>query len=141
MANLLDSVWEYAEHENITPKQVAALLLMMVSNDERDYTVSNICKEITPNVIFRSIKRGLRTSSWSFLIHFLSLGRRKYAEFIRFMKLENVTMTSYTKLTLFGSQVNCIYQRFCEKDHLEKSSTQLSFCCPSVVIVRSSGKW
>ena len=75
MANLLDSVWEYAKHENITPKQVAALLLMMVSNDERDYTVSNICKEITPNVIFRSIKRGLRTSSWSFLIHFLSLGR------------------------------------------------------------------
>ena len=52
MANLLDSVREYAEHEEITPKQVAALLLMMVSNDKKDYTVSNICKEIVANGIF-----------------------------------------------------------------------------------------
>ena len=108
MANLLDSVREYAEHEEITPKQVAALLLMMVSNDEKDYTVSNICKEIVANGIFGSTKRELKTSSCSFLLDFLSLGRGKYAEFRRFMKLENVTMTSYTKLTLFHSQVNLL---------------------------------
>ena len=36
MPNLLDFVREYAGHEEITPKHVAALLLMMVSNDERD---------------------------------------------------------------------------------------------------------
>ena len=57
MANLLDSVRKYAEHEEITPKQVAALLLMMVSNDEKDYSVSNICKEIVANGIFGSTKR------------------------------------------------------------------------------------
>ena len=80
----------------------------MVSNDEKEYTMSNSCEEIAANVIFGSTKRELKTSSRPSLLDSLSLVRRKYAEFRRFMKLENVSMTSYTKLTLFRSQVNLL---------------------------------
>ena len=81
---------------------------MMVLNDEKDYTVSNICKEIVVTNTFGSTKREIKHSSFSFLLDFLYLGRRKYVEFRRFMKLEDVTLTSYTKLTLFRSQVNLL---------------------------------
>ena len=46
MADLLESVREFAQDEEISPKQVAALVLLMVSNDEKDYTVSYICKGV-----------------------------------------------------------------------------------------------
>ena len=108
MSNLLDSVREYAEVEKISAKQVAALVLMLISNDEKDYTASNICKEIVETGTFGSTKREIRPSSCSFIIDYLSIGRRKYTEFRRFMKSENVILTSYNKLSLFRSQVNLL---------------------------------
>ena len=108
MSNLLDSVREYAEIERILPKQVAALILQFISNDEKDYKVSHICQEIVETGTFASSKRELKHSSCSFLLDYLSLGRRKYAEFRRFMKSENVILTSYNKLSLFRSQVNLL---------------------------------
>ena len=65
MANLLDSVREHAKLEEITAKQVTALVLMMVSNDEEDYVVSNICREIVTTGTFRSTKRELKHCSSS----------------------------------------------------------------------------
>ena len=58
------------------------------SNDEKDYTASNICKEIVETGTFGSTKREIRPSSCSFIIDYLSIGRRKYTEFRRFMKSE-----------------------------------------------------
>ena len=63
MANLLDSVREYAKLEEISLKQVAALVLMMVSNDEKDYPVSNISKEIVETGTFGFTKRELKPFS------------------------------------------------------------------------------
>ena len=74
MVNILDFVREYAKFEEITAKEVAALVLMMVSNDEKDYTVSNICKEIVATCTFGSTKRELKHCSCSFLIDLLSFG-------------------------------------------------------------------
>ena len=81
---------------------------MLISNDEKDYTVSNISKEIVETGTFGSTKHELKHSSCSFLLDHLSLGKRKYAEFRRFMKSENVILASYSKLSLFRSQVNLL---------------------------------
>ena len=81
MSNLIDSVRECAENEKISAKQVAALVLQLISNNEKDYTVSNICKEIVETGTFGSTKHELKHSSCSFLLDHLSLGKRKYAEF------------------------------------------------------------
>ena len=95
MSNLIDSVRECAENEKISAKQVSALVLQLISNDEKDYTVSNIRKEIVETGTFGSTKHELKHSSCSFLLDHLSLGKRKYAEFRRFMKSENVILDSY----------------------------------------------
>ena len=108
MSSLLDCVRDYAEIEKISAKQVAALLLQLISNDEKDYTVSNFCKEIVETGTFGSSSRELSQSSCSILLDFLSIGRRKYTEFRRFLKSENVILSSYNKLSLFRSQVNLL---------------------------------
>ena len=65
----------YAEKEKISPKKVAALVMQLISNDENDYTVSNICKEIVETGTFGSTKRELKHSSCSLLLDHLSLVR------------------------------------------------------------------
>ena len=82
--------------------------MQLISNDEKDYTVSNICKEIVETGTFCSTKHELKHCSCSFLLDHLSLGKRKYAEFRRFMKSENVVLASNSKLSLFRSQVNLL---------------------------------
>ena len=62
MSNLIDSVREYAENEKISAKQVTAMVLQLISNDEKDYTVSNICKEIVETGTFASTKHELFSS-------------------------------------------------------------------------------
>ena len=104
MSNLFDSVREYVEIERILPKQVAALILQFISNDEKDYKASHICQEIVEIGTFASSKRELKHSSCSFLLDYLSLGRIKYAEFSFFFLI----LTSYNELSLLRSQVNLL---------------------------------
>ena len=80
----------------------------MVSNYQKDYTVSNICKEIIEPGTFGSTKLEIKPFSCSFLLDFLSLGMKKYAESRRFMKLKNVALISYAKLSQFRSQDNLL---------------------------------
>ena len=72
MSNLINSVREYGENDNMSAKEVDSLVLQLISNDEKVYTASNICKVIVETGTFGSTKHGLNTlAAHFFLITYL----------------------------------------------------------------------
>ena len=85
MEGLLNYVREFAEDEKVPAKLVAALLLQFTANDEKDYSVSNVCRDILESGTYAHTTRELRPFQCPFLLDFLNLGRRKYNELRRFL--------------------------------------------------------
>ena len=105
----LDSVLSYikslAELEEVSPKIIASLCLQLIANEEKDYATINVCKEIVEKGTYLEENSILSERNTSFPLDFLSIGKVKYRELRRFLKEDNVCISSYNKVAKFRQEL------------------------------------
>ena len=102
LLNLIDTI---AHKEEVEPKTIAAYALMLIANVSKDANTSNVCKEIITKGTFANEMRSMPIDKSAFLLDLLEIGRRKYTNFRRLCKSEQITFPSYSKLALYSHNV------------------------------------
>ena len=105
LLNLIDS---FAIKEEVDPKIIATYALMLISNLSKDVNTSNVCKQIIAKGSFANEINSMPIDKSAFLLDLLEIGRRKYTNFKRLCKSENIIFPSYFKLAQYRHDVNLI---------------------------------
>ena len=79
-----------ADPEQVTPRTIASLCLQPITNEEKNYKISEVCKEIVENGTYGDPHCTLSKRKPSFRLDILSIGRLRYRELRRFFKAENI---------------------------------------------------
>ena len=87
--------------------ELEEVCLQLIANEEKDYATINVCKEIVEKVTYLEHNSMLCERNSSFLLDFLSMGKVKYRELRRFLKGDNVYLSSYNKVAKFR-QESCL---------------------------------
>ena len=103
LINLIDS---FATKEEVDPKIIATYALMLISNLSKYVNTSSVCKQIIAKGSFASEKNSMPIDKSAFLLDLLEIGRRKYTNFKRLCKSENIIFPSYSKLAQYRHNVN-----------------------------------
>ena len=95
LLNLIDVI---AEKEEVDSKIIAAYALKLISNESRDTNTVNVCDQIISTGKFSNESKTMPLDKSTFLLDILEIGKRKYTNFRRVCKSENVNFPSYSKL-------------------------------------------
>ena len=95
LLNLIDVT---AEKEEVDSKIIAAYALKLISNESRDTNTVNVCDQIISTGKFSNESKIMPLDKSTFLLDILEIGKRKYTNFRRVCKSENVNFPSYSKL-------------------------------------------
>ena len=96
-----------AKIEGVTSKTIASLCLQLIANESKDSGTIEVCKEIVESGTYRKHNTQLLEIKSSFLLDFLSIGKLKYRKLRRFLKEEQVFISSYNKAKLLVWLMNC----------------------------------
>ena len=94
LLNLIDAI---AEKRN-DYKIIAAYGLKLISNESRDNNTVDFCDQIISTGKFSNESKTMPLDKSTFLLDILEIGKRKYTNFRRVCKSENVNFPSYSKL-------------------------------------------
>ena len=90
-----------AELEGVTPKVIASFSVQLIANEERNCATSDVCKEIVEKGTYMKQNYLVSERNSAFLLDFLSIGKQKYREFRRFLKQDEVYISSYNRVAKF----------------------------------------
>ena len=76
----------------------------MIANEDKDTGTIQVSKEIVEKGTYRKDNTILLDRNSSFLLDFLSIGKQKYRELRRFLKEEQVFITSYNRVAKFRQE-------------------------------------
>ena len=80
----------------------------LLSNESRDVNTANVCKEIIATGTYANLSKTLPIDNSTFLLDILKIGKRKYTNFRRICKSENITFPSYSRLAQYRNDVNLV---------------------------------
>ena len=126
LESLLTHIKSIATFEQVSPKTIASVSLKLIANEEKDYGTSEVCRQIVEEGTYgkHSINSDRKSS---FLLDFLSIGKLKYRELRRFLKEDNILITSYDKIAF--RQESCFVN---EMQYFHKDfGTQLASIFPT----------
>ena len=115
----LSHIKSIAELEGVTPKQVASLCLQLIANEEKDYGTSDVCKDIVAKGTFLKQHSILSERNSSFLLDFLSIGKLRYRELRRFLKQDNVYISSYNRVAKYRQDLCLVNEMKYFQKHFE----------------------
>ena len=104
LKSLLTHIKSIATFEQVSPKTIASLSLKLIANEEKDYGTSEVCRQIVEEGTYGKHTIILSDRKSSFLLDFLSIGKLKYRELRRFLKEDNILITSYDKIAKFRQE-------------------------------------
>ena len=104
LQSVLSHIKSIAEVEGVTTKTIASLCLQLIANEDKDTGTIEVCKEIVLKGFYRKHNAILFERNSSFLLDFLSIGKQKYRELRRFLKEEQVFISSYNKVAKFRQE-------------------------------------
>ena len=91
-----------ASRERVDPIDIATYTLQLISNENHDTTVSNICKNLISRGTFgKNPKVSVSIEKSAFLIDLLEIGKRRYASLRNLCQSENVILHSYDKVSIY----------------------------------------
>lgn len=105
LAPLLKLINQIAENENVHTKIIAAYAFQLISNESKDLSTAKYCKEFISKGTFVENSKSMPLDKSTFLLDLLEIGKRKYTNFRRLCKSENITFPSYSKLALYRQNV------------------------------------
>ena len=98
LAPLLQLIRQIAEKEDVSPKTIAAHALQLISNESKDLSTANFCKEIISKGTFADNSKIMSIDKSTFLLDPLEIGKQKYTSFRLICKSEDIIFPSYSKL-------------------------------------------
>ena len=98
LAPLLQLIRQIAEKEDVSPKTIAAHALQLISNESKDLSTSNFCKEIISKGTFADNSKIMSIDKSTFLNDLLEFCKQKYTSFRLICKSEDIIFPSYSKL-------------------------------------------
>ena len=97
LAPLLKLINQIAEKEEVDAKTIAAYALQLISNESKDLSTANFCKEIIRRGTFADDSKIISVDKSTFLLDLLEIGKRKYSSFRSICRSENIIFPSYSK--------------------------------------------
>ena len=107
LESLLTHIKSIATFEQVSPKTIASLSLKLIANEEKDYGTSEVCRQIVEEGTYGKHNIMLSDRKSSFLLDFLSIVKLKYRELRRFLKEDNIIITSYDKIAVSSRKLLC----------------------------------
>ena len=98
LAPLLQLIRQIAEKEDVSAKTIAAHALQLISNETKDVSTANFCKEIIAKGTFANNSKIMSIDKSTFLLDLLEIGKEKYTSFRLLCKSEDIIFPSYCKL-------------------------------------------
>ena len=89
---------QIAEKEDVSAKAVAAHALQLISNESKDLSTANFCKEIIAKGTFADNLNIVPIDKSTFLLDLLEICKEKYTSFRLICKSEDILFPSYSKL-------------------------------------------
>ena len=105
---VLKIIHAFSLKEEVDTKIIAAYALMLLSNEYRDVNTANVCKEIIATGTYANLSKIMPIDKSTFLLDILEIGKRKYTNFRRLCKSENITFPSYSRLAQYRNDVNLV---------------------------------
>ena len=98
LAPLLQLIRQIAEKEDVSAKAISAHALQLISNESKDLSTANFCKEIIAKGTFADNSKTMPIDKSTFLLDLLEIGEAKYTSFRLICKSEDIIFPSYSKL-------------------------------------------
>ena len=98
LAPLLQLIRQIVEKEDVCAKAIAAHTLPFISNESKDVSTANFCKEIIAKGTFADNSKIMSIDKSTFLLDLLEIGKEKYTSFLLICKSEDIIFPSYSKL-------------------------------------------
>ena len=93
---VLKIIHAFSLKEEVDSNIIAAYALMLLANESRDVNTANVCKGIIATGTYANLSKTLPIDKSTFLLDILEIGKRKYTNFRRLCKSENITFPSYS---------------------------------------------
>ena len=103
---LLNSIDSFAVKEEVDPKIIATYALMLISILSKYVNTSSVYKQIIAKGSFANEIIPMPIDKLAFMLDLLEIGRRKYTNFKRLCKSENIIFPSYSKLAQYRHNVS-----------------------------------
>ena len=98
LAPLLRLINLIADREEVDARTISAYALQLISNDSKDVSTANICKEIISKGAFADLSKKIPIDKSTFLLDLLVIGKKKYTSFRSICKSEHINFPSYYQL-------------------------------------------
>ena len=120
LISLLNFINQIAEKEEVDSKTIAAYALQSVSNQNHDQNTSTFCKEIILTCSFGKTGRPISIEKATFLLDQLDIGKQKYIDLRRLLKVDDILFPAYRDVALYRADITLAneLQFFCNSDQV-----------------------